>query len=307
LKLPVLLIGYNRPHLIKKQLDLILESGSDCVYVSIDGGRNELEKSQCELSLITAMDYSKHMKVHIKSRPYNLGCCLGVISALDWFFGKEEVGIVLEDDCIPTVQTFEYFELNRDELFQNPELGIVSAHNPFIKSNSDIYSRYLFINGWMTSSDKYHRIRSNIFKISRPTLRDINTRNWKWREYMYWWSTSTRVKLGTHDTWDSPFFEKFSRGNFYTKVPKQNLITNVGFGPGSSHTSDPNGSIFVKDLDRLPKVDQENFDELIRQHYFRIRLRHGVSPIFKVFLDLLKFRKLDKEKILIEDKSIFDN
>lgn len=288
-------------------MDLILESGSDCVYVSIDGGRNELEKSHCDLSLKMAMNYSKHMKIHLRSRTYNLGCCLGVISALDWFFAKEVVGVVLEDDCIPTMQTFEYFEHNRDELFENPQLGIVSAHNPFIKSNSDIYSRYLFINGWMSSSDKYHQIRSKIFNISRPILRDMHLQNWKWSEYMYWWSTSTRVKLGGHDTWDSPFFENFNRKNFYTKVPKHNLISNVGFGPGSSHTSDPNGSIFVKDLDRLPKVNQENFDELIRQYYFKIRLRHGITPIFKVFLDLLKSHKSDKEKILIEDKLIFEN
>ena len=41
-------------------------------------------------------------------RDKNLGCKYAVSSAIDWFFENEEMGIILEDDCLPSQSFFWY-------------------------------------------------------------------------------------------------------------------------------------------------------------------------------------------------------
>ncbi len=43
-------------------------------------------------------------------RDHNLGCKHGCISAIDWFFENEEMGIILEDDILPDHSFFKYCE-----------------------------------------------------------------------------------------------------------------------------------------------------------------------------------------------------
>lgn len=307
MSIPVLLIGFNRPDLIQEQLARLADLNVQKIYVAIDGGRNSNEQSICEQSIAIATNFKFDGQLFLKTRSHNLGCGLGVISALDWFFSIEPHGIVLEDDCVPSEKTFLFFESNLNELESNSSIGMISAHNPCIHTSENIRSSYIFINGWMTTSEKYFKIRQNIFRFRSPFRKRIPGPAWRISDAIYWWATATRVKLGLHDTWDSPFLENFSELEFKCLVPKDNLIQNVGFGSSAAHTKDENGTIFIDPPYDTNEIEQLNFDQIVRRYHFGIKRKHAVTPFYKVLRDLLARKSKDFESILELDRKDFDS
>ena len=86
-------------------------------------------------------------------RDENVGCKLGVSSAITWLFKNEDKGIILEDDCVPSASFFYFCE----ELlvrYQNDERIGAIAGSSFIKpgfsEKSYFFSRYPFAWGWAT-------------------------------------------------------------------------------------------------------------------------------------------------------------
>jgi hypothetical protein len=155
----------------------------------------------------------------------------------------------------------------------------------------------------MTTSEKYKKIREGLFKIKSPFKKFLPGGKWRLSDAVFWWATSTRVKLGRHDTWDSPFLESFSSLNLRCLVPSKNLIQNVGFGISASHTKDVNGTIFIAEEKRAFDVNQSNFDWLVRKMHFKIKYRHCITPFGKVFSDYLSQSRKDFEGILDEDRT----
>jgi hypothetical protein len=192
--------------------------------------------------------------------------------------------------------------VNLQNIINQPKLGMVSAHNPCKETRSEIYSSYIFITGWMTTREKYEKIRLDLYKFHSPFKRNVPGPKWRFSDAIFWWSSSTRVKLGAHDTWDSPFLENFSSLGYRCLIPRKNLIKNVGFGISASHTKDENGSIFISTKAQLPLIDQSNFDSIIRKEYFRIRAKHVFTPFYKVLRDYFQFKGKNFEEILKEDR-----
>ncbi len=302
MSLPVLLIGFNRPDLIESQLNLISTLGVRKIYVSIDGGRDSKERAICDKTAQITREFKFSGQVLLKTRENNLGCGLGVVSALDWFFSLENLGVVLEDDCVPNIETMEFFQKNKDKFDTVNNLGMISAHNPCTKTESDIYSSYIFINGWMMKRETYSTIRKDLFKITSPIKKYIPGEKWRLSDAIFWWSSSTRVKLGKHDTWDSPFLERFASLKLKCLVPSTNLIKNVGFGESASHTKDKTGSILIP-LAVLPnEVNQSNFDSVVRKIHFKVKPKHAFTPLIRVARDFLSFSRRDFEGILSDDR-----
>src|SRR5699024_6685762 len=82
------------------------------LYVAADGPRknraNEKEKCNEVRSIATNVDWE--CKVKTLFRQNNLGCKQAVSGAIDWLFENEEMGIILEDDCLPDSSFFSFCE-----------------------------------------------------------------------------------------------------------------------------------------------------------------------------------------------------
>src|SRR5690554_7495300 len=94
---PVLLVTFNRPDTTKKVLNKIKEAKVKKLYFFNDGpregnqedliARNELKKM--------ADNIDWNCEVITKFEPKNLGCGLGVSSAITWAFENEDRLIIL--------------------------------------------------------------------------------------------------------------------------------------------------------------------------------------------------------------------
>ena len=301
--LPVLVIAFNRPAHIKQLLSRLTDLQVKDVFVSIDGPRNLEEKESCDEVLKVVLQFSDKFNLNVLFRDYNLGCGVGVTSALDWFFSKVQFGIILEDDCLPGDSFFDYFAsyFSNQAIYVANGVTMASAHNPFKTYETVVESNYFLIQGWGTSRANWENVREEYFKFSLPRLKNLSSQRRSLSEAMFWWSNATRARMAKVDTWDSMYCDRMWALGNKCLIPATNLIENNGFGISASHTKDPAGSIFVEISPSLKAT--RDFDKLLKDHYFRIRRRHLITPLLRIFHDLVFLREIPVfENILLKDR-----
>lgn len=303
LQVPVLVIGFNRPALMDKLLKHLKKIGVTRVYVSLDGPPSDLNTTDCSKTYEIVKSHRNNFNLTVLTRNYNLGCCLGVVAAVDWFFSAVDFGAIIEDDCFVDADFFQIisnYASKNQELKKN--LGIFTAHNPFNFRFSDSISYTPLIHGWATDSNSWVKIRKNFFRLKLPSVtNDLKVRRTTAAAF-YWWANSTRARLGFVDTWDGMFADNSWRAGVKTLIPYKNLVNNLGYGPGATHTTDP-GQSHNLDLP-LSILESHTVDYLIDKFYFKIQKKHILSSLIRVLLDLAKFpNKPNFESLLQRDLS----
>ena len=93
MKVPVLVMAFNRPDFVQKTMVPICQYQPDRLYLACDGPRKEkvddveLVKATQEV-MLDAVDWKCEVKTLF--RDGNLGCDPAVYEAISWFFEKEE-------------------------------------------------------------------------------------------------------------------------------------------------------------------------------------------------------------------------
>jgi hypothetical protein len=289
--LPVLVIGFNRPDLLQNLLTRLQELQVTEVYVSLDGPRNDLDIKSCDMCLEVAKRFITFFDTKILYRSYNLGCNLGVVSALDWFFSQVDFGVVIEDDCFPADDLLDQLnKFNQNKInYQKQQVFIATGHNPFLRIKQDSISKYMLIGAWATWAEVWKEVRLNYFKLSLPTTKNIISEKRNLIESVYWWVNSSRAKLGYLDTWDGIFNDKAWNLGFKCLIPENNLVTNFGFRSDGTHTKNNTETNLVNlNNDKYLEI---NIDKLLIKYYFKIKKYHIVTPVFRLIKDFSKFSK----------------
>lgn len=229
----VLFLIFNRLDTTIQVFERIREARPKRFYVAADGPRpKEGEKEACEAvrRIIDGVDWE--CEVHKLFRDENLGCKVAISSAIEWFFQEEEMGIILEDDCVPDPSFFPYCCALLDRYKDNPRVMMIAGTNPLKKvgdlKDAYFFSRYYEIWGWATwrrAWDQY----------------DVEMRRWpefyqsKKMEWIYGEKLGTLLKemfqsvfMGRIDTWDCQWFFACMRNDGLCIVPRNNLISNIG-------------------------------------------------------------------------------
>jgi hypothetical protein len=307
-RMSVLVLAFNRPQLVRQLLRTLPRHEISSIYISIDGPRNSIDAEKADEIVGIAEEFSRTNSVKVRRGKNNLGCRLGVIAGLDWFFNEVEEGLILEDDCLPEIELFEFLYCNKYKL-ESGEVAMISAHNPLGKIEFlDYKSRFVFINGWFMQSNVWRDLRHSMFHIKPPSRFSKTANPRSLSESIFWWAAYARARIGIHDTWDSLFYRAFSFKGYLCLVPGRNLIQNLGFGENATHTTNPDGSILLKNGPKLAEKTKSSaeLDSIIATSYFNISKRHAITPFIKVGLDFLKVRHFpDFEKQLRESKSEF--
>lgn len=176
-------------------------------------------------------------------RTENLNCGVGPSSAFSWFFQHETEGIILEDDCLPT-ESFFWFCQELLERYRDDTRIMHVGGNNFLgnwQHDSDYsyyFSRDGYIWGWATWRRAWNLYD---FKIRRyQQLRRLGyfdgfflnplEKLYRLRKFD---KTRSSKKV---DWWDYQWdFARFTNSGLAI-VPHKNLVTNLGFGDGATHT-----------------------------------------------------------------------
>jgi len=110
-RMPILFIPFSKTETAKKVFGAIKKSKPKKLYVFSDGWRATVasEKENVEYLrewVVENVDWDCEVFTNFQEK--NLGTRFGIETAIDWLFENEEMGIILEDDCLPAPSFFRF-------------------------------------------------------------------------------------------------------------------------------------------------------------------------------------------------------
>jgi hypothetical protein len=298
---PVLIIGYQRPKQIKDILEVCREARIPRIYISIDGPKDISAAAASNLLKIQnlVLEYSEcfeEITHHFFSE--NVGCAAHVLSACDWVFAKEDFAVVLEDDCIPTLEFFEYVEFMMSTFCHDPEILLICGTQfapKDLQNFNVIKSNYSLTWGWATSKAKWGLITQAIKDAEKNTLLNLLSLN---PEDIYWHEGSRRASLGFVDVWDTILVGFLVKNNLFALLPNENLIRNVGNDSVATHTEShsPWAQAKTGKFTRYHSGEvrtSETTQKWLRDNFYVIKRRHLISTRITRIIDRFRTPRLD--------------
>lgn len=241
----VLFLVFNRPEVTAQVFQAIRQAKPPRLYVAADGPRADRpgEAARCAdvRRIATAVDWLCEVKTLFREK--NLGCKVGVSSGITWFFENEEEGIILEDDCLPSLSFFWFCQELLEKYRNDERIGQICG-SAFVagtlsssRTTSYVFSKYGPIWGWASWR------RAWIYY-------DASLSNWPLMKEPLWLNSAyndaneinARLILGEKlyrneiDTWDYQWGFAKNYQSLLSIVPTKNMVVNIGFGPDATHT-----------------------------------------------------------------------
>ncbi len=282
----VLFLVFNRLDTTKQVFEAIRQAKPPRLYIAADGAREtkegEVERVKGVRDYITS-NIDWECEVKILFREQNLGCKYAVSSAIDWFFENEEMGIILEDDCLPSQSFFWFCEEMLEKYKDDMRIGQISGFNPLVKFNFDGasygFSKFGPIWGWASWSrawKKYDVDMKNWKTVKKFNHVDFFTdtkeeKEWRLELFEQMYNKET-------DTWDYQWsYTKLLESQF-TIIPSVNFIKNIGFGHEATHTTGDAKESFLINFEIEEIIHQDyvlrnkKFDKLYIDDFVRLKL-----------------------------------
>lgn len=240
---PVLFLIFNRPELTSRVFSAIREAKPAKLYVAADGPRTEIadEPERCleTRAIMNQVDWPCDVRTFYRGE--NVGCKRAVSSALDWFFENEEEGIILEDDCLPNPEFFDFCSELLDRYRDTSEVHHISGinlQNGIQRGEGSYYFSVLpHIWGWATWRRAWNFYDVALYGDGPEARNDVvETTFQSPEEKAFWLVALDSVASGHLDTWDIQRCYSMWRNQGIAILPNRNLVSNLGFGPDATHT-----------------------------------------------------------------------
>ena len=144
--IPILLLTYNRPELLERVFEQVEKIRPEKIYVVSDGPKNDEDALKIERSREFLSLKSREFTIIQLNRNENLGCRKSVSSGISWFFDQEEMGIILEDDCLPS----ESFLITAQSFLTDTKMmkGFIQSQGLINKMNGRQRMQIIFFKSW---------------------------------------------------------------------------------------------------------------------------------------------------------------
>lgn len=311
LQTPVLFIVFNRPDTTRRVFEAIRNAKPKELFVAADGPRADRagEKELCEATrkIATAVDWD--CKVVTLFRDENVGGCKGPAEAISWFFSQVEKGIILEDDCLPAPSFFKFCEELLEKYKSDERIDAISGTN-LLKHWSRNNTSYFFsvnasIWGWATWARAWKQYSYYPHQWEHQDVRELFSNHFKNAVEREVYTTAINNTFnGQATTWDYQWiFSRIVNGRFGI-IPKVNLISNIGFGPGATRTTDESSEISNMAVDnvefpliapRITMIDHE-YDVLLSSRFYPVPKKITLTRRIKQRARNLGSRILKKNK-----------
>lgn len=295
---PIIFIIFNRPEVTRKVFAEISKQRPKHLFIVSDGARQnrEAETERVEEARSITEHINWPCEVHRNYAKYNMGCKQRVASGIDWAFKHVDKAIILEDDCLPS-ETFFDFCQNMLIKYEN-EMRVFAVSGTYlgIESNKPghYFSRYSLMWGWATWKSRWIH-----YQVQPTDSYSVLVRTW-WKRpiaLLYWLQVMKSVRSGKVDTWDIQWIFTVWRNKALACRPNRNLVQNLGFGDGATHTNNAESelgklrlSTDIQNLDRqlTPIVADSSLDDVDERTWAMINIS---SIILMAFPALAKLRQ----------------
>ena len=257
MKTPILLIIFNRPRLVKVMINELRKVKPTNLFIFADGPR-ENKSGEDIICLetrkaIEAIDWECNIKTNFLDK--NLGCKLGPITAINWFFENVEEGIILEDDCKPSKSFFTFCSTLLEKYRTNETVMHISGNNfqngilRGDKKSSYYFSKYTHSWGWATWKKHWLKFNNSInnFKDFDESNKIKEVKIGK--EAQDFWIKNFRQTIKGTDSWDSLWMYTVWYYEGLSILPQINLVSNIGFEQDATHTKGNDDRLNLKSFD----------------------------------------------------------
>ncbi len=242
---PILLISWKRPEKTLKVINQIRKIKPTKIYFACDGplkGDHLNQKKVFETREIINKEIDWNCEIKKLYSDSNNGCKIGVSKAISWFFENEEHGIILEDDCIPHLDFFNFCSVLLIKYQNDTRIWSICAHNQQEGQKKGVgsyyFSKYSHCWGWASWRrcwENYDPYLKDWPKLKKEKfLNDIFLSR---KEIFYWENIFDNIYYKSQpNTWDYQWTYTCFKNSGLSIIPNINLINNIGFDEDATHT-----------------------------------------------------------------------
>lgn len=254
----VLIIFFARDKKLSKVFQQVKKARPSRLYLYQDGVRNgradDADGIERCRAIVSDNQIDWDCEVHRLYQTKNYGCDPSEFIAQTWMFETEKMGIILEDDDIPSQSFFPFCRELLIKYEDDERIHMICGMNNFDVYKNTSYS-YLFsrkgsIWGWATWRRVVDSWDETYSFLDRPEDLRLIKENFPH-------SYSSFIKTcKVHKASGRAHYETINGASQYINnrvniVPKYNMITNIGIGEISTHS--------VNDIRKLPYKVQKLF------------------------------------------------
>lgn len=233
---PVALVVFNRLDCAMELLDAVRKAAPEKLYIIADGPRDGKEGEAQKVAEVRQyienhVDWKCDVKYNYAEK--NMGSKYRIYSGINWVFEQEEKAIILEDDCIPSLDFFRYCQ-ELLELYQNEEsVWMISGKNVIRRQDSTeqyFFARFSETWGWATWKRAWSQI--DIEMDSWPEARKTGALRYAYDFFSYrcYLREADYQVKAKRDAWDIPWRYSIFLHHGVGIVPRENMIANIGCG-----------------------------------------------------------------------------
>jgi hypothetical protein len=243
---PVALLIFNRPECTERVFEAIRQAKPSQLLAIADGPRpdrpEDIAKCAAARAIIDRVDWDCEVLKNYADT--NLGCGVRPATGISWVFDRVETAIILEDDCIPHPDFFQYCDELLTRYRDDERVMHISGNNfwasKYQYEDSYLFSRYTLSWGWATwrrawqhydfdmkiwlqmTPDRQHQLLQDLLgdehavKTWTRIFHDASSRDLGCWDYQWTLACWLQGGLGI--------------------VPQVNLVTNIGFDADATHT-----------------------------------------------------------------------
>lgn len=239
---PILFVIFNRPEIAFTAFSKIREVQPRRLFIAQDGarkGKNEEDIIQkTRKTILDNIDWDCEVKTLFQSS--NLGCGMGVFTAIEWFFDKVERGIIIEDDCIVNSSFFPFMEEMLERYKDDQRIGMIAGTNPVKGVDYDFsyhFSRFKSCWGWATWRRAWKNMDINMEWRKTDLSSIINNSGFNGKDLAKWRFQLKCIDNNEVSAWDWQWYFSLAAQNQLCLYPKVNLVSNIGNDSNATHTS----------------------------------------------------------------------
>jgi len=300
-KVPVVVFIHRRDLHLKKVLRGIRKYRPSRMFCFADTWEegNENEKRQClraRKALRAGIDWPCRLDMRCAKK--KLGLKKNVETGLAHVFRMIPNAIVLEDDCIPSREFFQFCEEGLNRHRNDPQIMSISG-SCFLSAkrrvNASAYlSRYPHCWGWATWKRAWKWYSGHY--PANTMMRILEKQKLGQEEKKHWLRVIQQMQSRQISSWAYLWMLAHWQMGARSLNPTSNLVKNIGFDSSAENTRDiggkimtrSNGDIFNQLLELAPEAISKDWDrEVFINHYKRLSGR--LSLLEKI---VEKLRKL---------------
>lgn len=298
---PVVLLAYRRPEQTRRVFEAIRVAKPRELFLVMDGPKpgdtDDYERVEQTRAVVEEVDWECNVRRVYASE--NLGLKVRVSSGLDAVFSDVESAIILEDDCLPSATFFPYASELLDRFSTNERIGLISGSQRLrgrkLSDSSYEFSRDVRIWGWATWARTWRTFRESGDLDAVWTAEEARKTGEHFAPGLRRRSmVSMMSKSSELDSWALPFAVHCARRGYLNPVPAENLVTNIGLGPDSTHTGFESYVVEVpardlnfplqhpSDISYSTKLDELE-TKLDRKAFFTFPLLHPLDFVGRIY------------------------